>query len=112
MSIPKPRVPGICCPHCDSRAIARSSECITNLCRKILFRCDNDACGHVFVAQLAIVHTTRKSALPRDGVHLPFRPAPTGGQAPANDRLAPSAGIVLTSEPGALHLREKSVRPR
>ena len=49
------------CPHCETRSIAYDSVRVDNLTRDIRYRCDNVDCGHVFVAQLAIVRTVRSA---------------------------------------------------
>lgn len=47
------------CPHCESKAVAKSKTLISPLIEEIIFRCDDDYCGHSFVARLEIVKTTR-----------------------------------------------------
>jgi predicted RNA-binding Zn-ribbon protein involved in translation (DUF1610 family) len=68
---------GLLCPHCNARAIARSSAQVTSTCRTIYYRCDNDECGHTFIAQLAILHSTVPSRIPNPQVNLPLRVAAT-----------------------------------
>ena len=72
MKGPKNRLPAIGCPHCGSRAIVRSSEQETLLSRELRLRCDNDACGHQFVAQLLILRTIVPSLSPNTEIRLPF----------------------------------------
>ena len=89
------RSPAMRCPHCNSRALVRSSKEDGPMIRDIRFVCDNDECGHTFLAQLAIVRTIRPSACPNPEVRLPFanpnigrqgkRPANDDGPLPAND---------------------------
>jgi hypothetical protein len=47
-----PRIPGMTCPHCETRSIAYDSVKIDRLTREIRYRCADVDCGHVFVAQL------------------------------------------------------------
>ncbi|SDI23924.1 ogr/Delta-like zinc finger family protein [Paraburkholderia phenazinium] len=47
----------IACPLCSTRAIARTSRKLSDTMREITFRCDNDECGHVYIAQLEVVRT-------------------------------------------------------
>lgn len=75
MGRPKTRNVGVDCPHCQARAIARSSALITATCRTIYYRCDNDCCGHTFIAQLAIMHSVQPSMRPNPDIHLPLRVA-------------------------------------
>lgn len=70
--------------------------------READYRCDNDACGHVFVVELSIVRTIVPSATPRAGIFLPRgnpnlgpkrlpRPANDDTRHPANDDALPAA---------------------
>lgn len=86
------RVPAICCPHCDTRAIARDSVQLDPLTRNIRFVCDNPDCGHIFAAQIGIYRTLRESAAPRATIarQLPVgawvpQPANDDDHGPAND---------------------------
>lgn len=76
------RHPGITCPHCDAKAIVRSSKQVGAMTRDLTYVCTDDDCGHRFVAQLSVTHSTRLSERPRANVHLPFRPS---SARPAND---------------------------
>lgn len=60
------------------------------MARELRYRCDNDDCGHTFVAQLEIIYTVTPSACPRSDVHLRIvgRAAP-GLSANDNDEVAP-----------------------
>ncbi|HEX8583032.1 MAG TPA: ogr/Delta-like zinc finger family protein [Allosphingosinicella sp.] len=80
----KPRIPAIACPHCQERAICRTSSQITPLARELLYRCDNDECGHAFISQLEIIRTVTPSARPNPAVHLPLT-ARHSAPRPAND---------------------------
>ncbi len=87
------------CPHCRARATVRHSEEETLLSREIRFRCENDGCGHAFVAQLVILRTLVPSAQPNPEVTLPLcnpnlqhfgpRPANDDHRTPANDESEP-----------------------
>lgn len=84
----KQRSPLVPCPHCGTRSIIRSSEQISPLVREADYRCDNIACGHTFVVELAIVRTIVPSACPRAGIHLPRgnpNLGPRRAPVPAND---------------------------
>jgi len=96
-----PRVPGIACPHCKSRSIARGSVELDLLTRELRFMCDNADCGHTFVAQLAIYRTVRPSMIPNPAVVLPFgewrsRPANDDQRIPVNDNQVPAAETAPT----------------
>ena len=96
----KHRIPGIACPHCDSPALIRTSSALTTIVRHIRYRCENDACGHVFVAELQVIRTIVPSACPNPEVRLPFanpnicrtRPLPANddNRTPANDDVVTS----------------------
>lgn len=92
------RVPGIQCPHCTTRAIARDSVALDALTRDIRFVCDNPDCGHVFMAQLGIYRTIRPSMAPRAGIVLPLgqwraKPANDDQRMPANDDQPDAAEV-------------------
>jgi hypothetical protein len=78
-----PRIPGMTCPHCETRSIAYDSVKIDRLTREIRYRCADVDCGHVFVAQLAVVRTVHSSKRPNPAVTLHV--GPWGNRAPAND---------------------------
>jgi hypothetical protein len=60
------------CPICRTRAIARSSRELSLTMREITFRCDNDSCGHVYVAHLEIMRSVVRSALDNPEVSIPI----------------------------------------
>ena len=59
------------CPHCDHTALIRHSEQITRVTRKMKLVCQNEECGHTFVALVEAVRTLSPSATPSPEVHLP-----------------------------------------
>ncbi|MFN3675445.1 MAG: ogr/Delta-like zinc finger family protein [Sphingomonas pseudosanguinis] len=90
------RIPGIACPHCGSRAITRDSVEIDVLTRELRCVCDNDACGHTMVVQLAVIRSIRPSDVPNPAVRLPFgqwraRPANDDEKVPVNDNRPEAA---------------------
>lgn len=60
------------CPHCESLAVTRTSQQITNLTRESYFACSNTECGHVFVAVTEVNRTVSPSAIPNPKVRLPL----------------------------------------
>lgn len=62
----------ICCPHCDSRAIARSSRQLSSTMREITYQCTDVECGHTYIANLEVVRTLSPSAKPKTEVRLPI----------------------------------------
>lgn len=62
------------CPHCDGRAITRSSRELSSTMREIYYLCLDPECGHAFVATLEIVRTLSPSAKPKSEVRLPISP--------------------------------------
>lgn len=98
------RLPGMDCPHCGERAIARSSEPETLISRLLRYRCENDFCGHTFVAQLIILRTVVPSTRPNPEVRLPLcnpnlqhfgpRHANDDHRTPANDEGDPRPGVT------------------
>ncbi|HEX7856014.1 MAG TPA: ogr/Delta-like zinc finger family protein [Sphingobium sp.] len=87
------RIPPIACPHCGRTPRVRGSEQITPLIREVRYLCDNDECGHSFVATIEIVRTVRPSLRPNAGISLPvlphLKPANDDGPPAANDDDAP-----------------------
>lgn len=65
------------CPHCESRAIARSSQQLSVTLREITYQCQDVHCGHTYVATLEVVRTLSPSAKPNMEINLPVlkRPA-------------------------------------
>ena len=64
----------ICCPHCLTRSVARTSLTMSPTLREITYRCENDECRYVYVAQLEIVRTLSPSAMPNPSVKVPMSP--------------------------------------
>jgi hypothetical protein len=62
------------CPHCHSRAVARSSRELSLTLREIVYMCIDPECGHTYVANLEIVRTLSPSATPNLAVKLPLSP--------------------------------------
>lgn len=60
------------CPICASRATARSSQELSITLREITYRCENDECGHIYIAQLEVVRTLVSSAIHNPAVTLPI----------------------------------------
>jgi hypothetical protein len=63
----------ICCPHCDSKAVARSSKALSATLREIFYQCVDPECGHTYVANLEIVRTLSPSAKPNSAISLPSK---------------------------------------
>ena len=61
----------ICCPHCESKAVARSSQQMSATLREITYQCTDVYCGHTYVANLEIVRTLSPSAKPNAAIDLP-----------------------------------------
>lgn len=62
----------ISCPICLGKAKARSSRMMSRTLREITYRCENDNCGHVYVANLEVVRTLVPSAMPNPDVSIPL----------------------------------------
>jgi hypothetical protein len=60
------------CPHCGTASAIRSSRRITAVYSELYFICPNEACGHVWVASLGVLHTLHPSATPNPEVQIPF----------------------------------------
>lgn len=99
-----PRLPHIRCPHCGTRAFARSAGKTTETYREIYYHCREPLiCGHVFVVGMEILRTIRPSAVPNPAIRLPIRthqaandhvPAPANDDQPAPLPPAAKVGIA------------------
>lgn len=102
------RLPSIACPHCSGRCKVRDSQEVTKLVRELRLTCNNDDCGHTFVAQLSVIRTIRPAAEPNPEIHLPFgawspSPANENHREPANDdSQSEKASLVAAAIAGAM----------
>ncbi len=94
MPRPAPRLPHIRCPHCGTRAFARSAGKATETYREIYYHCREALmCGHVFVVGMEILRTIRPSAMPNPAIRLPIRAYVAANDhtpLPANDDYQPA----------------------
>lgn len=63
------------CPHCDSRAVGRSSKQLSKTLREITYQCQDTDCGHTYVANLEVVRTLSPSGKPATDVRIPISQA-------------------------------------
>ncbi|MFM0649004.1 ogr/Delta-like zinc finger family protein [Paraburkholderia bryophila] len=64
----------ICCPICLGRSVARTSRALSRTLREIIYRCENDECGHIYVANLEVVRTLVPSVIPHPDMNIPLSP--------------------------------------
>lgn len=64
----------ISCPICAAGARARTSRKLSDTLREIRYRCENDDCGHIYIAHLEVVYTVVPSALENPAVQIPLSP--------------------------------------
>ncbi|RQT24301.1 ogr/Delta-like zinc finger family protein [Burkholderia contaminans] len=62
------------CPHCRTRATARSSREMSQTFREVTFQCNNVECGHTYVVNMEFARTLSPSATPNLSLHLPLSP--------------------------------------
>ncbi len=62
------------CPHCQSRAQARTSKALSSTMREITYACRNHECAFVWVATLEATRVISPSAVPNTEVQLPLSP--------------------------------------
>lgn len=62
------------CPHCRSRATARSSKELTLTLREVTYQCTNVECGHTYVVNMEFARTLSPSATPNLALNLPMSP--------------------------------------
>ena len=60
------------CPHCKSRAVARSSQEKTETMREITYQCIDVECGYTYVASLEVVRGLSPSGKPSQTVRVPM----------------------------------------
>ena len=60
------------CPHCKTRALARTSKEISPILRELYYVCPDPECGHTFVVHAEAVRTLSPSAKPDPLVYLPI----------------------------------------
>lgn len=60
------------CPHCDTLAKSVKSTQITPIYREIVYVCENDDCGCMFVGSVEIVRMMQPSNIPRPGLNIPW----------------------------------------
>lgn len=59
------------CPHCESKAVIRTSERLSELVREASCICTNHRCGHTFIVSVAVSRTISPSAIPKPGINIP-----------------------------------------
>lgn len=60
------------CPHCQEKAIIRSSEYLSPLVRKMYYQCKNVTCSFSFVALETVMGTVVPSGCPDPKIHVPL----------------------------------------
>lgn len=62
------------CPHCLTRANARSSREMSLTFREVTYQCTNAQCGHTYVVNMEFARTLSPSATPNLSLNLPLSP--------------------------------------
>ncbi|WP_429391772.1 ogr/Delta-like zinc finger family protein [Robbsia andropogonis] len=62
------------CPHCRTRATARTSRDLSMTMREVIFQCNNAECGHTYVVTMEFARTLSPSAMPNLALNLPLSP--------------------------------------
>lgn len=62
------------CPHCQTRADARTSRELSLTLREVRFACKNTECGHTYVVNMEFARTLSPSAMPNLSLNLPISP--------------------------------------
>lgn len=60
------------CPHCRTRAIARTSRDLSLTLREVTFACQKPECGHTYVVTMEFARTLSPSAMPNLALRLPI----------------------------------------
>lgn len=77
-------IPGMRCPHCDSRSTIRSSLTYSSTYRTATYQCINIECGFTWLCALHVLHEMSPSAMPNPSVNIPKRPAPAALSEPTS----------------------------
>lgn len=59
------------CPHCQSLAKQLRSRQVTPVYREVTYMCNNQECGHIFLAGVGIVRTIMPSKIPNPDIQIP-----------------------------------------
>lgn len=62
------------CPHCRTRATARTSREMSPTFREVTYQCNNVECGHTYVVNMEFARTLSPSAMPDPTLQLPVSP--------------------------------------
>ncbi|MEM5451874.1 MULTISPECIES: ogr/Delta-like zinc finger family protein [Paraburkholderia] len=62
------------CPHCRTRATARSSREMSLTFREVTYQCNSPECGHTYVVNMEFARTLSPSATPNLTLNLPLSP--------------------------------------
>ncbi|RKU01807.1 transcriptional regulator [Burkholderia sp. Nafp2/4-1b] len=62
------------CPHCRTRANARSSRELSLTLREVTYQCTNVDCGHTYIVNMEFARTLSPSATPNLALKLPLSP--------------------------------------
>lgn len=60
------------CPHCGAVCTSLRTKQLAPTTREITYQCSNEACGYLFIAELAAVRTLVPSDTPNPEVHVPL----------------------------------------
>jgi hypothetical protein len=62
------------CPHCQTRATARSSRDMSLTLREVRFHCENEDCLHIYIVNMEFARTLSPSHVPNPELNLPISP--------------------------------------
>lgn len=62
------------CPHCLTRAIARTTRDLSLTLREVTFMCSKPECGHTYIVNMEFSRTLSPSAEPNLSLNLPLSP--------------------------------------
>jgi hypothetical protein len=65
-------IPAMRCPHCNSRALIRTSREVSGTTREITYQCQSMECGHVWVSAITAMRTLTLPSSPNPKVRIPL----------------------------------------
>jgi hypothetical protein len=91
------------CPHCDARAVIRTSRPISRTASEYYVQCTSVTCAHTWKAIMEAVTTIAPSMTPHPSVRIPLSPrSPVVMAKAANDCQSLIPGLDTMPHPRAM----------
>jgi len=60
------------CPHCQQKALVKTSRLMSLISRETYYQCSNIECGHTWASVTTAIRTIVPSRTPNPEVHIPL----------------------------------------